>query len=549
MLANPPLNWTTSLTNTTLFRVQPLLLTVFGVSACQNLFFLLLPLQLKAGGHETGPIGWAMSFYAFGAIFAGLFGAKAIAYVGHIRTFALMSAIMVSVSALHSFYGSILLTGLLRAIAGFALITNFITLESWLNVITDKSNRARIFSIYQICVGIGGMSAPFVLNSFELNDPRLFTLVAIFLSVSIIIMSVTRLPAPSISETTSPMGFNTLWNYSPSGTLACFCAGLMTSVSISLVAIYATDRAFTGWVLSMVLSSLVVGGLAFQYPVGWFADRFDKRSVASAVMAIGAVANGVIILETQIDLPITTLIIAFLISGGSAAALFPLAVTQVFDQIDAKDAVRATGTLQITLGLGGFLGPVLGGNMMDYFGSVSLFYFIGLVHFVVIGFLVMRKVFASNAQLPSSTPYQVTAEPQSLLRTGIDPKAEYSIADIGDSNIKILMTALGQNPNDPKFLIQTTLESARLEPMDIAVHLVLAHPKHSDALIGMLVSLYPEKRMDIAQSLYELIILGKRRINALVKEGLCLNASDDERDKIHAMIQEALDSLPESTAS
>ena len=531
------------LTNTTLYRVQPLLLTVFGISACQNLFFLLLPLQLKATGHETAAIGLAMSFYAFGAIFAGLFGAKVIGYVGHIRAFSLMSAIMVVVAGLHSFYDNIWLTGILRGVAGFALITNFITLESWLNVVTDKSNRAKTFSIYQICVGIGGVSAPFVLSSFALSDPRLFGLVGVFLSVSSMIMCLTMLPAPQISGKTNPLPFRELWHYSPSGTVSCFCAGLITSVSVSLITIYATERELQGWALPLVLSSVVLGGFLTQYPTGWFADRFDKRTVASVLMGVGTLANSLIIFDAYWHLPLPALILAFLISGGSAAALFPLAVTQVFDHIDPSDAVRATSTLQIILGIGGFVGPIVAGNVMDLFGSVSLFYYIGIVHVFVMVFLLIRRLFVRQERLEPTFPYQVSTEPTMLCRTGLDPRVDYKLADVGDPTVKLLLLSLAQEPSDPGILIKSALENSHLEPIDIAVHMVLALPKHSDQLIGILVSLYPEKRMAIAESLHELILLRKRRINELVKDGLCLDANEEERAAIHLMIQEAMDKV------
>lgn len=533
------------LTNTTLFRVQPLLLTVFGISATQNLFFLLLPLQLNALGHETASIGLAMSFYAFGAIVAGLFGAKAIAKVGHIRSFALMSAIMVSVSAIHSFYDSLLLTGILRAIAGFTLITNFITLESWLNVITDKTNRAKIFSIYQICVSIGGMSAPFILNSFDLSDPRLFGLVGVFLSISIIIMSMTRLPMPTISDKTNPLSFRELWNASQSGTLACFSAGLITSVSVTLITIYTKDRNLTGFPLSMVLSSVVIGGLIAQYPVGWFADRFDKRTVTSAVMVIGTIANSLIIVDSFVPLSLPMLALVFLVAGGSAAAIFPLSVTQVFDNIDPSDAVRATGTLQITVGAGAFLGPIVCGAIMEIYGSISLFYYIGVIHVLLMVFLMGRRLFAKDAAQESTVPYQVTTDQITLCRTGLDPRVEYKISDVGDPTIKLLLEALAQEPHDPTILMKSALDGSHLHPTDIAVHLVLALPKHSDALIGILVSLYPELRMEITQSLYEIIILRKHRINALVQEGLCEGATQEEREQVHDMIQDALRQVEE----
>ncbi|MEC8011610.1 MAG: MFS transporter [Pseudomonadota bacterium] len=533
------------LTNTTLYRVQPLLLTVFGIAATQYLFFLLLPLQLKAAGHKTDAIGLVMSFYAFGAIVAGVFGAKVIAKVGHIRSFSLMSAIVVTLSAMHSFYDNLILTGVLRAVAGFTLITNFITLESWLNAITDKSNRGKIFSIYQICVSIGGMSAPFFLNSFDLTDPRLFAMVGVFLSISIIIMSLTRLPMPTISDKTDPMSIKDMWKASQSGTVACFAAGLITSVAVTLITIYTKDRDLTGLPLSLVLSSLVIGGLIAQYPVGWFADRFDKRTVTSAIMIIGTISNLLIIYDHFHPFPLFTLAMIFLVAGGSAAAIFPLSVTQVFDNIDPSDAVRATSTLQITVGTAAFLSPILCGILMEHYGSITLFYYTAMIHVLLMVFLMGRRIFAKDAAQESTVPYQVTTDQITLCRTGLDPRVEYRISDVGDPTIKLLLEALAQEPHDPTILMKSALDGSHLHPTDIAVHLVLALPKHSDALIGILVSLYPELRMEITQSLYEIIILRKHRINALVQEGLCEGATQEEREQVHDMIQDALRQVEE----
>lgn len=530
-------------TSTTLYRVQPLLLTVFGFAACQHLFFLVLPLRLKEAGYPPGLIGIAMGLFAFGAMFAGLFGAKVIAAVGHIRSFALMSAALVIISVLHSFTDSIWLTAVLRGFAGYAMVVNFITLESWLNVITDRSNRGKIFSIYQICLAFGGVSAPFVLNSFSLNDPRLFGLMATFLSVSIMILSATKLPVPEISSETSAMPFKQLWHYSPSGTLSSFCAGLITSVSISLITLYTSERAFGPLILPMILSSVLLGGILTQYPTGWFADRFDKRSVAATLMGIGTVFNGLIILDDTWALPQGLLVFSFLISGGTAAALFPLAVTQVFDHIDPKDAIRATGTLQVVLGLGGFLGPILAGYLMETFTTMSLFYYIAGIHIVVMAFLLTRRIFIRQERLESTTPYTVTTQQTNLCRTGLDPRTTYNLSEVGDPELKLLLLALAQQPQDPGILIRTALDSARLHPIDIAVHLVMALPKQSDQLIAELVKQYPNARMEIAHSLRELILLRKHRINDLVKEGLCAGADSQEKEQISALIEEALSTV------
>ena len=525
-------------TNSLLFRVQPILFTIFGVAACQNLFFLVLPLRLKAADIETTSIGVAMSLFSLGAVLAGLFGAKSVARVGHIRAFSLMAALLIMTSVGHSFSNDIWLTGFLRVVAGFCLITSFITLESWLNVLSDSSNRGRIFSIYQICIAIGGGSAPFVMNAFELSDPRLFGVISGFLCISIIIMSMSKLPIPEISQRTNAMSLKNLWGYSPSGTISCFCAGLINAVSVSLIALYALDRGMTGWALSLILSSFVLGGLLTQYPTGWLADRFDKRTVAAGLMALGAVTNLFIIIDYFAPLPLGLLLFMFLISGGAGVALFPLAVTQVFDHIDLKDAIRATGTLQIILGVGGVIGPMVAGYLMDVFDAIALYYYLVGVHVAVMVFLLSRKLFVRRERLEPNAPYRVTTQPISLGNSELDPRVEYSLSDLGDPELKLLIVALEQRPQDPEILIKTALEGSRLQPTDIAMHLILALPKYADELMSVLVKLYPDQRLDIAKSLQELFILRKQRINNLVGEGLSQDATPAEREAIRLMIED-----------
>lgn len=529
----------THLTHTTLYRVQPLLFTVFGFAACQFLLFIVLPLQLRATGHPPSAIGFAMSMFAFGAIFAGLFGAKVISHIGHIRAFSFMAACSAIITVLHSFYDALWLTAVLRALTGYAAVVNFMVLESWLNVITDKSNRGKIFSVYQIALAMGGISAPFVLSSFTLSDPKLFGLMACFLSISIMILSATKLPVPEISEKTNALSLNKLWNISPSGIVSAFCSGLITSVSISLFTLYTAEKTLPPLAQSMILSAVLLGGLLTQYPTGWFADRFDKRTVAATLMCIGALFNGLIIIDAYWSLPLPLLIFSFLISAGSAAALFPLAITQVFDHIDLKDAVRVTGTLQVILGIAGFIGPIIAGYLMDVFNTMSLFFYIAGVHIFVVLFLLIRKLFIRQERLPTTYPFQVTTQQTALTHPTLDPHTLSQVSKVGDPELKLLLLALAQEPKDPGILIQAALDSARLHPIDIAIHLVTALPKQSQQLITELVRLYPEARLEIAHSLSELMTLRKSQISQLLNVGLSIGANPAECSKIEEIIQSA----------
>lgn len=524
-----------------LYRISPILFAITAYAASLNLFFVLLPIRMNDQGIATSEIGIAMSMYAAGAVLAGLFASRAVHRVGHIRAFASMAATLAIIAVAHSYLTNIWLTGLLRLLAGFSFVTGFITLESWLNVLSDSTNRGKIFSIYQICIALGFGSAPFLLNLSVDSDPRLFGVISIFLCISLIIMSMSRIPVPEATERARAMSLKKLWAYSPSGTLSSFCAGLISAASVSLISLYAYERGFTGVWLSLILGSYQLGGLLTQYPTGWLADRYDKRSVASGLMALGIISNLLIVFDYFIGLPTGLLVLVFLVSGGSGVALFPLAVTQVFDHIDLKDAMPATSTLQILLGVGGVIGPVVAGFLMSAFESIWLYYYLIAVHAAVIVFLLVRKLFIRTERLSASAPYRVTTQPTSLGSSKLDPGIDYSLAQIEEPALKLLLVALRQHPRDPAELIRVALDNADLQPSDVATQMVLTLPKQSGHLMQLLVELYPEQRLDITRSLHDLFALHKERINSLIEEGLIAGASEAEALAVRSIIEHSND--------
>lgn len=517
--------------NQVLFRVSPILFAIIAMALSHNLFFVLLPLQMQSNGVATSEIGVAMGLFAAGAIGAGLFGSKAVTRVGHIRAFATMAALLSIVAVVHSYHDSLLVTGLLRITAGFCYVTSFITLESWLNVISDKSNRGKLFSVYQICFALGFGSAPFLIDVMGTSDLRNYGLIASILAVALIIMAMSRMPAPELPERSRAMKFKDLWRYSPSSFISCVAAGAIGTTTVSLISIYAYNRGFSGTVLSIILGSYLLGGLLTQYPTGWFADRFDKRSVGAGLMLLGLVGNGVIIIDYFTHIPTQWIVFFFLISGGSGAALFPLAVTQLFDHLEQKQAMPATSTLQVLLGIGGIFGPMFAGFLMGTFSVVWLYFFVISINLGVMVFLVIRKLYIRKERLEPSQPYQVTTQPSSLM-----PFDDFVKADINEPVLKLLILALKNEPKNIDELIQTALSSAHLNPRDVALQMVLKLPKQSGHLMRSFVSLYPEQRIGLAESVSDFFLLHKERLNEQIAEGLKFNATDEECNEIDKLI-------------
>lgn len=517
-------------------RVRPILITVFAVAISINLFFVMLPIRLKDAGFSATDTGMAMSMFAVGSIMAGLFGTKVVIRTGHIRAFCTMAAALAIVAVIHSYTNDIWITGGLRIIAGFCFITNFITLESWLNVLSDKSNRGKVFGIYQICFAVGFGAAPFLFSLSNEQDPRIFGLIGVFLCIALIIMSMSRLPLPEMPKRSSAMSLKQLWGYSPSATMSCFCAGLINATSVSLISLYAYGHGVSGIWLSLILGSYQMGGLLTQIPTGWLADRYDKRIVTSGLMMMGIISNLLIVVEFFYPMPIQILVVIFLVSGGSGVALFPLAVTQIFDHIDLKDAMPATSTMQIILGVGGVIGPIVAGFLMTEFSRIWLYYFLIAVHAFVIVFLLIRKVFVRTETLQEAGPYQISMQPTGSAE--LDSRSDTNLSDIADPELKLLLVALAQQPRDPAVLIKTVLEGSSLKAGDLAINMVLALPKQSGELIKLLVEVDPQQRLPITYSLHDLFILRKERINSMIKDALLDGANKEESSEINSHLNQ-----------
>ncbi|WP_028023377.1 MFS transporter [Enterovibrio calviensis] len=526
------------------WRIRPILFTIFGFAISHNLFFIMLPIRMKETGYETSNIGLAMSMFAVGAICAGLFGSRAVLRAGHIRAFASMAATLSIVSVIHSYTTDIWLTGALRMIAGFCYVTSFITLESWLNVLSDRSNRGRVYGTYQICFAIGFGTAPFLFGMFNEQDPRLFGLISVFLCFSLIIMSMSRLPAPELPAKSTPISLKKLWSYSPSGTLSCFCAGLINAASVSLISLYAYSKGISGLWLSIILGSYQMGGLLTQFPTGWLADRYDKRVIASGLMVMGVISNSLIILDNFHPYPIELLAVLFWISGGSGVALFPLAVTQVFDHIDPKEAMPVTSTMQILLGAGGVIGPIVASALMSEFSVVWLYYYIITVHIFVFAFLMIRKLYVRTERMPSTNPMKVSVQP--IGSTDFDPMLDFKDTNTTNPELKLLLAALGQNPTDPGLLIKLALQGSALNANDVAKSIVLAYPKRSGEMMRHLIEQFPKRRLEVADSLHDLFILRKERINTLLQDALLDGATPDEASAIMDLIDEIKFKLEEA---
>ena len=144
----------------------------------------------------------------------------------------------------------------------------------------------------------------------------------------------------------------------------------------------------------MFLSSIFVGAMVLQYPIGWLSDRLDRRILIMAVAAIGAGACG---FGWIFGPNFYVVVIAGTLIGGMSNPLYSLLIAYTNDYLDADNMAAASGGLIFVNGLGAIAGPVLLGWFMTQFGAHAFWIFIMILMSAVAGYAAYRMTRRASA--------------------------------------------------------------------------------------------------------------------------------------------------------
>lgn len=330
------------------------------------------------GGQEnmsTFELSIVMSCYFLGFLFGSRMAPDMIRRVGHVRVFAALGSMISAVLIMYAVAPNWIAWSLMRVLIGFSFSGVYITAESWLNDASTNENRGQALSLYLIVQMIGIIAAQALLN---LGDPGgfiLFVIPSILVSLAFtpILLSVSQAPA---FESTKPLSFRKLYDASPLGCVGMFILGGVFSAQFGMAAVWGTQAGLSVRDISIFIAGIYIGGMVFQYPIGWLSDRMDRRKVILGVTALGAVG---LMIPVIWDVPFWALCLVGALGGAVSNPLYSLLLAYVNDYLDKSDMAAASAGLLFINGLGAITGPVITGWMMGLVGPRGFFLFMGLL--------------------------------------------------------------------------------------------------------------------------------------------------------------------------
>ena len=340
-------------------QIGTLIIATSGVQLAIGFFGTFFALRVALADFTPIRSGLVLASYFAGFTVGAYFGKSIIERFGHIRVYAAFAGIVIAATAVMTLTEAPPSWILLRAIIGFGCAGLFVTTESWLNAKAGAEERGSVFSIYMLLIGW-----------VSLEGAAPFNLVIVLFAIALVLVTTTRAEAPQIVPTEF-LPFGLLSREAPVAVAGALLSGFITGAFYSLVPAWMQDENIDPQTIGFFMLSAVLGGLAFQIPVGRISDRFDRRIVI-AVLGGCLTATAIGLLK----LPQTLMVIlpAAAVFGGLMSTIYPVSVAHAHDRMPADSVVAVSGRLILASGLGSVLGPLIGANLVAWYSIDGVFY-------------------------------------------------------------------------------------------------------------------------------------------------------------------------------
>ena len=375
-------------------QIGTLIIATSLIQLANGFFGTFISLRVASEDFGATLAGLVLSSYFAGFALGAVRCGQIIKRVGHIRAYATFAGLVVAATAAMPLRVRPLPWLVLRAIAGFGCAGVFVTTESWLNAKAQPSQRGRVFSLYMVGTFLALAVGQLLITWIEVKGAAPFNVIVGLFAVALVMVSTTR-AEPPLTVATEKLPYGQLARAAPVAVIGCAMSGLVSSAFYTLAPAWMQDNGIKRETIALFMLVAVVGGLAFQVPVGRLSDRYDRRIVLAA-LGIGFAGAAIALVHRPPSWSVLVPTAALL--GGFMSTLYPVCVADAHDRMPANRVVAVSGRLILVSGLASVLGPLIGTSIMARSGINGLFYFMAAAA------LLLALVAAASRSLATAAP-------------------------------------------------------------------------------------------------------------------------------------------------
>ena len=361
-------------------------------------------ISLRVAVENFDAPGLVLSAYFAGFTLGALRCGTLIERIGHCRAFAAFSGLVAAATAVMPLLVGSLAWIILRALVGFGCAGIFVTTESWLSAKAPPSERGRVFSIYMVGTFLALALGQLLIARADIGATAPFNWIVALFAVALIMVTAARAEPPRVSAS-AELPYGMLARAAPIAVGGSAVSGLVGGAFYALVPAWMQGQGTTQGTIALFMLAAVLGGFAFQIPVGRFSDRFDRRIVL-ALLSVGFALTALVMV--LLPHPLATILPAAVLLGGFMSTLYPVCVAHAHDSMPADRIVAVSGRLILVSGVGSVLGPLIGASLMARFEIDGLFYFMAAA-VLLLAVMASIRVLMTPAPTRREVPFDILA--------------------------------------------------------------------------------------------------------------------------------------------
>jgi len=361
--------------------MSALVATMAVVSITSSLAWPILSEALRNQGYSESMIGINAAAQFAGIIVVALAAPRIIPAMGFFKTIELglvvVAVMLIALPAFRSFETWLLI----RFLLGMGNSLLFTAGDTWMNQIVDDRVRGRWMGIY-VTVGMAGWALGPLLGAYLDPDtywPFVCGLLAIVVAAVVLLPTRQLDVRLSVPEQGVVVGLATVFIAAPTVLLSSAMFGVVEGAMQSFAHLYTMDilgAQFrqTGYAVIWVGA---IAAVFFQYPIGWLADKVNRRwlLIACVLTMMVSIFLFPLLVEGGRD-PwwqprALALWAAVSVWGGSMGGIFTVGITLLGQRFRDVELVSANAMFSVLFGVGGLLGPFLAGTAMSAMGPAG----------------------------------------------------------------------------------------------------------------------------------------------------------------------------------
>ncbi|MEQ6204051.1 MFS transporter [Sulfitobacter sp. HNIBRBA2951] len=364
------------------------------------LFFSVVLLQLSSGG--VGPLdvlsGTALGFTRqeigmlgsahFVGFFIGCwFAPRLLGSVGHSRAFAAFTAAGSIGLIAHMMVINPYAWALMRVASGLCVAGCYTVVEAWLQAKVTNETRGRAMGSYRMVDMTGSMCAQGMIGILAPADYISYNILAILCCAALLPITLTKATQPATPN--SPRLRPALaYTRSPLAVAGVLVAALSSAAFRMVGPIYGQEVGLSAGQIAWFLLAFVIGGALSQIPVGWIADKFDRRRVL-IWLSVASIGSCVVSMYAASFGPMGILLASGLF-GLTTFPIFSVSAAHAHDFATAEERVELSAALMFWFAMGAIATPYAASVLIENFGPKAMFVMLAAGHATLIVFSVSR---------------------------------------------------------------------------------------------------------------------------------------------------------------